>query len=299
MKESETIIRKIANTLYVNIQNIEGNGLLDGKLGIALFFYHYSRYTGFEKYTEFPDILLDNIYGDVSRQSPKDFSSGLSGIGWAIDHLVKNEFVETGGDDILSDVDDFIREVTLEECIAEIDSEIPLFSKGLYFIQRGKNDLIVETLLQLKELIFNHGGVLPLSYINSVIYFLLSCKDLKIEDNVCVEILKKLTPIIDKTFEEGLFEKGDITYLQENLKKVLSIDKISNAYEPFINLCEQNYSREIKDRMNYLYQTVPNQYSDLSEVDNFIEDSLLTLDPSKLTALKGLSGIGLSLLINK
>jgi len=39
-------LKRIANVLLINASFIDNPGLLNGKMGIAIFFYQYSRYTG-------------------------------------------------------------------------------------------------------------------------------------------------------------------------------------------------------------------------------------------------------------
>lgn len=59
-------------------------GLLDGKTGIAIFFYHYARYLKNDDYEEYAGILIDEIYQDITKLPPFAFSNGLTGIGWDI-----------------------------------------------------------------------------------------------------------------------------------------------------------------------------------------------------------------------
>lgn len=105
-------------------------GLLSGKMGIVLFFYHYARHTGQPLYAEYADELLDDIFEDIHADTPLDFISGLSGIGWGILYLLKNRFVEGNPDEILSDIDKRLMEIHLPNVQ---DTSLPGLSGYLYY----------------------------------------------------------------------------------------------------------------------------------------------------------------------
>lgn len=84
----------------------EDLGLYNGKMGYVLFFFHCARHLDnlwFEKYAE---DLLDEIYSDVTLETPLNFFNGLCGIGWGIEYLVQHGFVKGCTDEILADLDE-------------------------------------------------------------------------------------------------------------------------------------------------------------------------------------------------
>lgn len=84
---------------------LEGHGLYDGKLGMIILFYEYSRYSRDTLYNRFADEMLESLL-DLPENLPPGFSNGLSGIGWGITYLLRENFVEGDIDDILSEVDE-------------------------------------------------------------------------------------------------------------------------------------------------------------------------------------------------
>jgi len=113
----------------------EDIGLLDGKMGIAIFFFHYSRFADNVFYSDFAYNLIEEIYQDLSSDCSIDFDKGLCGIGWGMEYLITNRFVETDSDDILEDFDDII----MQRDIRKIkDSSIETGVKGIahYFTAR-------------------------------------------------------------------------------------------------------------------------------------------------------------------
>ena len=83
----------------------EDLGLFTGKIGIAIFFYKYGNKLNNQLYTDFAGELLDEIYEDIEDSFPVDFNVGLTGIGWGIDYLSYNGFVNGNIDEILFFID--------------------------------------------------------------------------------------------------------------------------------------------------------------------------------------------------
>lgn len=102
-------LEEITQTLVTETPDLKNAGLLNGKTGISLYFFHLSKKTQNTEHHEFAGKLLDEVYEKVSdNQLPPDFANGLAGIAWGIEHLAQHEFVEADTDQILSDVDDKI-----------------------------------------------------------------------------------------------------------------------------------------------------------------------------------------------
>ena len=69
-------------------------GLLDGQMGMSIFFFYYSRYTDNSIYANFASELLDNVCVNLSYKTPITFADGLCGIGWGIELLKKEKFID-------------------------------------------------------------------------------------------------------------------------------------------------------------------------------------------------------------
>ncbi len=111
MKERVTLDQKIKilsdKLMTVDLSKLP-SGLFSGKMGICIYYYHLARQTGEKTYENFAEKLLDDIYSSVNKNSGADIDHGLSGIGWGINYLVKNKFVEGDTNYILKDIDDQI-----------------------------------------------------------------------------------------------------------------------------------------------------------------------------------------------
>lgn len=86
----------------------DGDGLFDGRMGIILFLYPYSRYSGDLFYERVAEDMLDIIWDHLPFIDSIGYGNGLAGIGYGIEYLIRNGFVGEGSDDILSELDDYL-----------------------------------------------------------------------------------------------------------------------------------------------------------------------------------------------
>ena len=107
---SKELLAKIADHLIINSSFLDNLGLLHGKMGIVIFFYHYSQYTNNDTIHKFADEILMEVLNEIHDELPVDFANGYCGIGWAIELLLQNNFIEGDSRDILKEVDTKIME---------------------------------------------------------------------------------------------------------------------------------------------------------------------------------------------
>jgi hypothetical protein len=105
-----SLLPRIARHLMLHASFIPDTGLYHGKMGIVLFFAHCGRYSGNSLYGDFAGELLEDIYEDIRAGTPADFENGLCGIGWGIEYLLQNGFMEGDSDEVLSEIDGKIME---------------------------------------------------------------------------------------------------------------------------------------------------------------------------------------------
>lgn len=105
--------QRITNTLLLNASFIDNLGLMHGKMGIAIYFFHLARETKSSIYEDYAGELIDEIYEEISIHTPCDFGNGLAGIGWGIEYLVQNGFIDADTDEVLEEFDKrIIHEIT-------------------------------------------------------------------------------------------------------------------------------------------------------------------------------------------
>ena len=91
----------ITNNLLLNASFIDNLGLLHGKMEISICFFHLARQTGNKTYEDFAGELIDEVYEEITADTPLDFESGLAGIGWGIEYFAQNGFIEADTNEVL------------------------------------------------------------------------------------------------------------------------------------------------------------------------------------------------------
>lgn len=107
---SKNSFEQALSYLVINSSFVSNIGLFHGKMGLVLFFSFYARYLNDDQYNRFAYDLLDEIYEDIHENVLLNFENGLCGIGWAIEYLVQNGYMEGDTDEILEDIDKRIME---------------------------------------------------------------------------------------------------------------------------------------------------------------------------------------------
>ena len=87
-------LRHIAEMLMLNGSLLDNPGLINGKMGIAVFFFHYSRFTGNQLFNNYAAYLIEGIQRQIHDNSPAGYADGIAGIGVGADYLMRNDFVE-------------------------------------------------------------------------------------------------------------------------------------------------------------------------------------------------------------
>jgi len=98
-------LQQIANRLVKNWSSLESQGLWHGKMGIALFFFHYARYTGKKLFEDYAMEVIESIQTNINWGSMTDYDNGLTGIGVGIEYLSQNGFLDIDTDEILEEID--------------------------------------------------------------------------------------------------------------------------------------------------------------------------------------------------
>jgi len=136
MGNSNDFNQNTINTLLLNSSFINNIGLMHGKMGISIFFFHLARQTKNQIYEDYAGELIDEIYEEITLDTPLDFENGLAGIGWGIEYLVQNKFIEADTDEVLEEFDNLI----FKELIYNTPKEIGLLNGivgiGAYFLKR-------------------------------------------------------------------------------------------------------------------------------------------------------------------
>ena len=189
-------LQRIANTLILYSYHVNNNGLYIGRTGIIRYLYSYSYYSENEYYSDYASNLLDMVL-KASNGLSNDFEHGLTGIGWIVSRLLRENLVDGDPDTVLQSVD--------KKVFARIacNPETSLFGHAIYLVERLKNNPDKPYLLEQIDKILkicedglrNYHGKISLYHINSILYFLITI-DKRKEYSDRVEYIRILLPNI-------------------------------------------------------------------------------------------------------
>ncbi len=91
-------LQQIVDMLLLNGTLTECPGLLHGKMGIAIFFFHYAKFTKNELFADYAMDVISGLLDQIHVNSPADYGRGLAGIGVGFDYLVQHGFLSTKED---------------------------------------------------------------------------------------------------------------------------------------------------------------------------------------------------------
>lgn len=84
-------------------------GLYDGRMGSIIILYTGSKYFNLPDVEAIADNLLEDLLDDIKGNRDFGFSYGFAGVGWGINHLITNNFIEADSD-FFKDIDNLISE---------------------------------------------------------------------------------------------------------------------------------------------------------------------------------------------
>lgn len=97
-------LQQITDMLMLNGTLTECPGLVYGKMGIAIFFFHYAQYTNNMLFADYAMDLIDEILNQLHVNSQANYKKGIAGIGVGFDYMIRNNFLDIE-DDICEDFD--------------------------------------------------------------------------------------------------------------------------------------------------------------------------------------------------
>ena len=129
-----TPLECIAHLLIADNDTNNNPGLMNGKMGKAVFYFHYAAFTGNKLYEAFAFDLIDEMVQLIHYETPVDYAGGLAGIGAGVEYLAQNGFIEADTDDILEEIE---QQIYLS--IPYETNGTNLAGTGLYLLFRLRN----------------------------------------------------------------------------------------------------------------------------------------------------------------
>lgn len=151
MKIIDKTKKNTASFYLLHSTHLPDLGILQGKMGLILFYYELSKNNENKIYEEYASELLDDVYEDLSLDTPIAFDVGLCGIGWAFLYLWKNGFVEGNLDEMLTDIDQIVMKYSPKRFS---DYSLEKGLEGIASYVYGRESLCVEQNVKLFEIDF-------------------------------------------------------------------------------------------------------------------------------------------------
>ena len=220
-------LQLIADKIDSYPKNPELVGLMKGKMGAALFFYEYARYTGNTVYNERADNLLDEIFNQIGTIRKNDIEEGLSGIGWGINYLSSHGFVEIT-ENALVDMESKI----FSGNPVGFGTEISMLSPAIYLLSKLPNGGLLSNYNNQVKALLNTCRYYclniydckrkPLDLLNSMLYFLLQLKEEKMYPAETDKLIWKILIYLLDCARLEEEEHGDIVILSDLLNRIES-----------------------------------------------------------------------------
>lgn len=141
--KSENLNMELVSFIHQQISLIENhhieiqdNGLYSGKAGVVILYFTLFHYTGEKVWEEKAKSLLDEISEQIASVQELNYSQGLAGIGWAIEWIKQNGFMEINTDEVLEDIDDILYKAVLFAQDKTISLSAGTLGKAVYFLKR-------------------------------------------------------------------------------------------------------------------------------------------------------------------
>jgi len=151
-------------------------GLFNGKTGIGILLFYYSRYTQNHELGDYANYLINDTCENLSGTAYIDFDTGLIGLGWGVNHLIAKKYLKGDSDDILEEIDKLIGN---DSGSISVEDDL-MADAGLYILSRkatGKNSAlwdrrIIDWLKSIDSLVDRHEIIQQTRFLVIVIYCL-------------------------------------------------------------------------------------------------------------------------------
>lgn len=136
MSEEDIVkLKEIADKEIMNSLFYTDLSLANGQMGVTIFFALMSRFFKNKYYEEFAEELLDNLCNNISIFLPATFANGLCGIGWGIEFLKHQGFINDDTDEILSEIDYAVMQRDIKR-VSDVSLETGLYGIMAYAYSR-------------------------------------------------------------------------------------------------------------------------------------------------------------------
>lgn len=304
----EKILKKIANTIVLNLDNSCQIGLFDGKMGLCCYLFAYSKkYASITHHKIACDILRDIVlttFSDVDMMSKDTMCEIGIGLVMLIDKGHVDD-IDNGG--FLERIDNYVfNKVMSVEEMCQKSERCDMFLAGIYAyhrlkVTRSENEKMqIVSFLKATFTLLDSKDAFKISektfsFWSSVLYVLMALKEKISEENedsslvhLCEKLEKGLKaaigdgdiPIEEKIFANGLF----LTPIELDKKNNVTFDLNKNSWKYLI--CERDVEVMKLEKNNlakYVNDMITNTFYSLLSVNSNLAAIGLLMINNKLT----------------
>lgn len=261
-------ISQIVSLNYVNEPHV---GVLDGVAGNALFLFYYAEYLNDDRYADIGMELISFCIDKINNgYNFPTYCNGIAGLGWTIQHLNNENFIDLDCDLLLSQFDEFLySQMNFDLAEGNFDFLHGAIGYGYFFLKRFQSTNNME----LKQLYRNY-----LSKIVEELNLLVVRDGAKYKWRFNSEFN-------NLNFKYDLGLSHGITSIINFLSRISDIETLKDLT---INL--------IEGTVNFILSTKNLNNNPYSFYPNFVEDGVAPIYNSRLAWCYGDLGIGITLL---
>jgi len=231
-----TSLQQLVNRIIPLSGFIPETGLFNGKTGISILLFYYAGYTQDDELRDYAKYLINETCDNLAGTAYIDFADGLMGLGWGVNRLIAQKYVDGDSDEILADIDKLLWNET--ESIT-VESHL-MADAGLYMLARkstGKNTDLWNRRLSgwldsIDSLIDRHDIIRQARFLIWVIYCFTVYLKLELFVEKINELLSKLLVHIEFVYNQlsGFSEKYFLYHLCSCMEQS---NALSFLREPF------------------------------------------------------------------
>jgi hypothetical protein len=133
MDETEKIKERLS---LLEARCLTDYSLYNGKTGLSMACFMLAKITDEKSYAAKAALLLNELSEEIATVKELNFENGLSGIGWGIEWLVQNDFIEANTNEILEDLDDELYKAVVYAKSPDLSLSKGTIGRAMYFYKR-------------------------------------------------------------------------------------------------------------------------------------------------------------------
>ena len=154
--EIENLIDEIAEILGEYKRTDDSIGLIAGSFSVALFLLYYSFMRETDKYQDNVNDILSEVFDTINKgEARESFCNGVAGVGWGMQHLVKQDLMEFDTHEFHEGVSEYLHRCMIGfiDKMNSYDYLHGAIGIGIYFLNTNinQNEKYVEELIMLLE----------------------------------------------------------------------------------------------------------------------------------------------------